>query len=89
MLSVQSDTLSAGGSMMLIASVCIGAVLGELLNLEKRTEQFGSWLKARTKSDKDAGFVEGFVTASLTICIGAMAVIGRSETGSTETIPFF
>jgi len=49
--------------------------LGELLNLEKRTEQFGSWLKVRTKSDKDAGFVEGFVTASLTICIGAMAVI--------------
>lgn len=81
MLSVQSDTLSAGGSMMLIASVCIGAVLGELLNLEKRTEQFGSWLKARTKSDKDAGFVEGFVTASLTICIGAMAVIGPIRDG--------
>lgn len=81
MLSVQSDTLSAGGSMMLIASVCIGAVLGELLNLEKRTEQFGSWLKARTKSDKDAGFVEGFVTSSLTICIGAMAVIGPIRDG--------
>ena len=81
MLSVQSDTLSAGGSMMLIASVCIGAVLGELLNLEKRTEQFGSWLKVRTKSDKDAGFVEGFVTASLTICIGAMAVIGPIRDG--------
>lgn len=81
MLSVQSDTLFAGGSMMLIASVCIGAVLGELLNLEKRTEQFGSWLKARTKSDKDAGFVEGFVTASLTICIGAMAVIGPIRDG--------
>ena len=81
MLSVQSEALSAGGSMMLIASVCIGAVLGELLNLEKRTEQFGSWLKARTKSDKDAGFVEGFVTASLTICIGAMAVIGPIRDG--------
>ncbi|MBS6476122.1 MAG: DUF554 domain-containing protein [Clostridiales bacterium] len=81
MLTVQSETLSAGGSMMLIASVCIGAVLGELLNLEKRTEQFGSWLKARTKSDKDAGFVEGFVTASLTICIGAMAVIGPIRDG--------
>lgn len=81
MLSVQSDTLSAGGSMMLIASVCIGAVLGELLNLEKRTEQFGSWLKARTKSDKDAGFVEGFVTSSLTVCIGAMAVIGPIRDG--------
>ena len=66
---------------MLIASVCIGAVLGELLNLEKRTEQFGSWLKARTKSDKDAGFVEGFVTSSLTICIGAMAVIGPIRDG--------
>lgn len=81
MLIIQNGTLSAGGSMMLIASLCIGAVLGELLNLEKRTEQFGNWLKMRTKSERDTGFTEGFVTASLTICVGAMAVIGPIKDG--------
>lgn len=39
-------------------------------------EKFGIWLRRKTGSSGDTRFVDGFVTASLTVCIGAMAVIG-------------
>lgn len=81
MFTVTQGDLESGGSMMMIGSYAIGALIGEWLNLELRIEQFGEWLKKKTKSESDAGFVDGFVTASLTICIGAMAVVGSIQDG--------
>lgn len=81
MMTVSQGRLSTGGTMMVIGSFAIGSLFGEWLNLELRMEQFGTWLKAKTGNEKDAGFVEGFVTASLTICIGAMAVVGAIQDG--------
>ena len=66
---------------MLIASLAFGALLGEWINLEYHMEQFGDWLKRKTKSTGDVHFVNGFVTTSLTICIGAMAVVGSIQDG--------
>lgn len=83
MFVMASDgSLETTGTMMLIASLAIGAVVGELINLEARIEQFGEWLKRRTGNSGDAGFVGAFVTASLTVCIGAMAVVGSIEDGA-------
>ena len=80
MLHIKPDgTLGTQGTMMMIASMAIGALLGEIINLEDRMEEFGVWLKKRTGSEGDAGFVNGFVTASLTVCIGAMAIIGAIQ----------
>ena len=76
MLVIQDDVLASQGTMMIIASLCIGALVGEWINLEYRTEEFGEWLKKKSHSEKDPLFVEGFVTTSLTICIGAMAILG-------------
>ena len=73
--------LESGGTMMMIGCVIIGSIIGELLNIEHHLERFGEWLKRKTKSDKDTGFVDGFVTASLTVCIGAMAVVGAVQDG--------
>ena len=53
----------------------------EVLNIEKRFEQFGEWLKIKTGNAKNKRFVEAFVTASLTVCIGAMAVVGSIQDG--------
>jgi len=69
-------TFAVRGSLMAIASMCIGALVGEMLNIEKHTEDFGEWLKVKSKSEGDTCFVDGFVTSSLTVCVGAMAVIG-------------
>lgn len=81
MLQIADGTLTTGGTMMMIGSFAIGAVIGELLNLEDKMERFGEYLKRKTKSDRDTGFVDGFVTASLTVCIGAMAVVGAIQDG--------
>jgi len=69
--------------MVLIISMVFGALLGEAVNIEGYAERFGTWLKHKAKSDGDSLFIEGFVTTSLTICIGAMAVVGAINDGLT------
>jgi uncharacterized membrane protein YqgA involved in biofilm formation len=81
MLTVTDGALVGGGSLLVIASLAIGGLLGEILNIEDKIERFGGWLKEKTGNSRDARFVEGFVTASLTVCIGAMAVVGAIEDG--------
>ena len=56
-------------------------VIGELLGIEICFERFGEWLKGRTGNAGDASFVNAFVTASLTVSIGAMAIIGSIQDG--------
>lgn len=81
MMTVTEGRLSTSGTMMVIGSFAIGALLGEWWNIELRMEQFGTWLKKKTGNERDSLFVEGFVTASLTVCIGAMAVVGAIQDG--------
>lgn len=81
MLTVSDGGITSGGSLLIIACLAIGALIGELLDLEALLERFGQWLKVKTGSSKDRHFVEGFVTASLTVCIGAMAIVGAIEDG--------
>ena len=81
MLAIEQGKLTSGGTIMMIASFSVGALMGEWMNIELRMEQFGKWLKIKTKSDGDATFVDGFVNASLTVCIGAMAVVGSIQDG--------
>ncbi|MCR4926142.1 MAG: DUF554 domain-containing protein [Clostridiales bacterium] len=75
-IDTSSGSISVKGTLMMIFSLLLGAVAGELIDIDKRAETFGAWLKKKSKSEKDALFVDGFVSASLTICIGAMSVLG-------------
>lgn len=81
MLCVSEGRIVSGGSMLLIASLCIGGIIGEIINLEDGFERFGEWLKIKTGNGKDAKFVDGFVNSSLTVCIGAMAIVGSIKDG--------
>ena len=83
MLKLGDTTLMNGGTMLLTLSLPIGGLIGELLDLESLFDRFGEWLKAKTGNANDAGFVNGFVTASLTVCIGAMAIVGSVQDGLT------
>lgn len=83
MLTVEDGAIVSHGAMLVILSLTIGAVIGELLNLEGAFERFGEWLKQKTGNAKDKRFVDAFVTASLTVCIGAMAIVGSIEDGIT------
>ena len=81
MLSVNGDGVVSGSGMMIVICLSLGALIGELLNIEDGFERFGQWLKPKTGNAKDKQFVDGFVTASLTVCIGAMAIVGSIEDG--------
>ena len=81
MLTVENGAIVSHGAMLVIGCLTIGAVIGELLNLEGAFERFGEWLKRKTGNAKDKRFVDAFVTASLTVCIGAMAIVGSIEDG--------
>ncbi len=75
------DRFTSYGGVLVVACLALGGLTGEILNIEGWFERFGEWLKRKTGNAKDPGFVNGFVTASLTICIGAMAIMGAIQDG--------
>lgn len=83
MLTVENGAVTSGGAMLIIGCLAIGAIIGELLKIEDAFERFGQWLKVKTGNARDKGFVNAFVTASLTVCIGAMAIVGSIQDGIT------
>ena len=77
MLVIDTDgRISFIGIDMMLAALIGGAIIGEILNIEDCMTSFGAWLKRISGSTGDTHFINGFVSASLTICVGAMSVIG-------------
>ena len=71
---------------LVIASVVIGSVIGEMLDLDGKLNRFGVWAERKLLGDRQqvAGtFGRAFVSASLLFCIGAMAIVGSIEDGLT------
>lgn len=81
MLPGNENSLKGGGTMLIIVALAIGTLLGEIIDIEEAFEKFGAWLKIKTGNSNDASFIDAFVTASLTVCIGAMAIVGAIEDG--------
>lgn len=81
MFTVQDGKIVSGGTMMMIFSFAIGSLLGEWINIEYHMNRFGEWLKVKSGNSKDKIFVDAFVTASLTVCVGAMAIVGSIQDG--------
>lgn len=81
MMSVSDGKLISDGTVMMIVSLTVGALIGELININALVDKLGDWLKKKSHSDGDDSFVSAFVNASCTVCIGAMAVIGAINDG--------
>jgi uncharacterized membrane protein YqgA involved in biofilm formation len=81
LISASGGSFETRGALMLVMSLAAGAVAGELVDIDGRFERFGEWLKRVSHNEKDKSFLDGFVTASLTFCIGAMAILGALEDG--------
>ena len=81
MLIIQDNQITSNYSIMLVLSLTIGGFIGEILDIEDKFEKFGEWLKQKTGNAKDKKFIDGFVNASLTVCIGAMAIVGSIQDG--------
>jgi uncharacterized membrane protein YqgA involved in biofilm formation len=77
-------SLKGENTLVLIGSVVLGAIVGAALDLDRRLNSLGERLGRRFK--KEGGTVsvaEGFVTASLLFCIGAMTIVGSLNSGLT------
>ena len=72
--------------LIVIFSIVIGSVAGEMIGLEARLIRVGDWLKGRLKSSNPL-FTEGMVNASVLFCIGAMAIIGALNDEFDISIP--
>lgn len=106
MVSAGDDgALASAGTLTLVLSLLIGALIGEALNIHGAIERLGTWLRRRATSRSRAGavgtstpgpgstsaatsttaadarFITGFVTASVTVCAGAMGIVGAIEDG--------
>lgn len=77
---VNGNKLDRQYIMLMIFSLVIGGLVGEFLRIEKRLESLGTWFQKRIP-DKGGSFSDGFVTASLVFCVGAMAIVGALEDG--------
>lgn len=83
MLVIRDGQISTQGTMLLIFSLVLGSLVGSILRIENRLEMAGEWLKKKLRTGGDSLFVEGFVTSTLVICVGAMAIVGAIEDGLT------
>lgn len=81
MLQIDQGSLASGKSMLVVLCLALGTVMGELIGIERAFERFGEWLKIKTGNAGDRGFVNAFVTTSLTVCVGAMAIVGAIQDG--------
>lgn len=83
LLKVENGAVSTQNTMLLIFSLVLGGLAGEALNIEAGMEALGERLKRLVRDKTDSRFVDGFVTASLVICVGAMAIVGSIQDGLT------
>ncbi len=70
-------------TLVIILSMVIGAVVGEAVDLDKKINNLGNWLENRFKA-KDGeriSIAQGFVSASLLFCVGAMTIVGSLQSG--------
>ena len=84
-LYIGVDGMLAGeNTLVAILSIAIGAILGELLQLDEHMHQLGDWVERKFggKGSKTS-LSDGFVTASLLFCVGAMAIMGALDSGLT------
>jgi uncharacterized membrane protein YqgA involved in biofilm formation len=72
--------LKADNLLLVIASLAVGSLAGELCRIEAHLEHLGAWIGRRLAMGQE-GVAQGFVTASLVYCVGAMAVVGSLESG--------
>ncbi len=72
--------VTAEDDLIVIVSIVVGGVIGELCNLEDRLNRMGDWLKGRFRIN-DENFINAFMTASLLFCVGAMSIVGAIEAG--------
>ena len=80
-----SGALKVQNILTMILSVAIGAAIGELCMLDEWLSRFGAFVESKFKGKGNGTFAQGFVSATLLFCVGAMTVTGALESGLMHT----
>ena len=73
--------LAGDNALITIISVAVGALIGEALDFDKWLNRFGNFLQRKLVKNSNSSFGEGFITATLLICVGAWAITGAMDAG--------
>lgn len=73
--------MNGENTLVLVLSMVIGAIIGSLIDLDRRLEQLGRKIEKKFKGSGNAGIAEGFVSATLLFCVGAMTIVGALQSG--------
>jgi uncharacterized membrane protein YqgA involved in biofilm formation len=74
-------SISTTGTINIVVSLALGALIGEIIDIDGLFNRFGAWLRHKTGNDGDNKFINGFVSASLIVGIGAMGIMGAISDG--------
>lgn len=77
-----SGALKTNNILLVIISMVIGGTIGEIIDIDRKLQNFGNKLEAKFKG-KGGRVSEAFVTSSLLFCVGAMSIVGALESGLT------
>ena len=83
------SALVAEKDIMILIYLIIGAVMGQLINIDKRIKDFSQFLedkfiKEKNSLNNEKSFAKGFSTATILYCVGAMAILGSINSGLTN-----
>ncbi len=79
-LVVDGMLLATRNTLLMILCLVLGVILGEWINIDRWMQRLGQYLKRKIRvSDKDNNFAKGFVTTTIIICTGAMAIVGSFQ----------
>ncbi|NLC25391.1 MAG: DUF554 domain-containing protein [Fastidiosipila sp.] len=79
-LVVDGMLLATRNTLLMILCLVLGVILGEWINIDRWMQRLGQYLKRKVRvSDKDNNFAKGFVTTTIIICTGAMAIVGSFQ----------
>lgn len=78
-----SGSLKGEDTLLMIICIVIGALIGELLDIDKCLNNLGKIVEQKVNkgAKNNISIAEGFVTSSLLFCVGAMAIVGSLESG--------
>lgn len=77
-----SGALEGNDTLQMIISIAIGALIGEIIDIDKWLEKLGEFLESKfNKKGKSGSIAQGFITSSLLFCVGAMTIVGSLESG--------
>lgn len=77
-----SGSLKGTDTILILVSIAVGALFGEIIDIDNWLNRLGNFIEKKVKNkDSELSISEGFVSASLIFCVGAMAIVGSLESG--------